>query len=88
MVIVQKLFQINNFKPVDVILGTSDLVYYPVIPVEATPKKKNNLTYGIVVEISRNVMDSIPLVTVRSPVKVGFYILNSFRQNASLYMQY
>ena len=59
------------FKSVDVILGTSDLVYYPVIPVEATQKKKNSVTYGIVVEISKNVTDSIPLVTIRSPVKVG-----------------
>lgn len=62
----------------DVILGTSDLVYYPLIPVETTPKKKSILTYGIVVEISRNVVDSIPLVIVRSPVKVGcinYYML-------------
>jgi hypothetical protein len=57
---------------VDIILGTSDLVYYPVIPVEATPKKKSPITYGIVIEISRNVVDSIPLVTIRSPVKVGY----------------
>ena len=63
--------QLYKFKPVDVILGTSDLVYYPMIPMEATPKKKNSLTYGIVVEISRNITDSIPLVTIRSPVKVG-----------------
>lgn len=71
--------QIYKFKPVDVILGTSDLVYYPLIPVETTPKKKKStLTYGIVVEISRNVVDSIPLVIVRSPVKVGcinYYML-------------
>lgn len=55
----------------DVVLGTSDIVYYPMVPVEVTPKKKNIPTYGIVVEISRNVVNNVPLVTIRSPVKVN-----------------
>ena len=55
----------------DVVLGTSDIVYYPMVPVEVTPKKKNIPTYGIVVEISRNVVNNVPLATIRSPVKVN-----------------
>ena len=68
-------FQINNFKPINVILGSSDLVYYPIIPLSAekSPKKKSTPTYGIVVEVHRNAIDeSVPVVTVRSPVQVKY----------------
>lgn len=55
----------------NVTLGTSDIVYYPIFPRELTPKKKDVPTYGIVVETTRDVMGTIPLVTVRSPMQVN-----------------
>lgn len=70
MIFVSCAHQIGKFKPVDIILGTSDLVYYPIVPANADPKKKPVLTYGIVVEITRNVGETVPIVTVRSPLKV------------------
>ena len=55
----------------NVILGTSDIVYYPIFPMELTTKKKDVPTYGIVVETTRDVMGTIPLVTLRSPMQVN-----------------
>lgn len=55
----------------NVILGTSDIVYYPIFPMELTAKKKDVPTYGIVVETIRDVMGTVPLVTVRSPMQVN-----------------
>lgn len=60
----------------DVALGTSDLVYYPIVPLKVPPKKEKNApTYGIVVEISRNAMETVPLVTIRSPVQVNVNVV-------------
>ena len=55
------------------ILGTSDVVYYPIVPLEMSPKKKSPLKYGIVVEIIRKVGETVPRVNIRSPMQVDLY---------------
>lgn len=59
----------------NVILGTRDIIYYPIFPTEVTPKKKDGRTYGIVVEITRDVLGTVPLVTVRSPMQVNVIVI-------------
>lgn len=64
--------QISGFKPVDVALGTSERVYYPLVLSDKSlvKKSKDSPQFGLVVEIVRNASQRVPEVRVRSPLQV------------------
>ncbi len=56
--------------PLDVALGTSDCVYYPLVLANnsSSKKAKDIPQFGVVLEIQTG--QRVPVVTVRSPLQV------------------
>ena len=71
--------QIENFYPLEVVLGPYEKIYYPLRPYQPrSPKSKDGgndppIKYGLVVEIDRQAAGRTPTVTLRSPVQVRRY---------------
>ena len=64
-------FQIAGFKPLDVALGTSDCVYYPLVLADKSLSKKSKELpqFGVVLDIKTS--QRVPEVRIRSPLQVN-----------------
>lgn len=64
--------QVRGFCPINVALGTSDHVYYPLTRASsAKSSNKEAAGYGLVVDIERHAGRRVPMVTIRSPLQVS-----------------
>ncbi|XP_064396100.1 intermembrane lipid transfer protein VPS13C-like isoform X3 [Halichondria panicea] len=61
---------IPSFKPIDVALGTSECVYYPLILADknSSKKAKDSPQFGVVIDIKMS--QRVPEVRIRSPLQV------------------
>ena len=71
--------QIGGFQPIDVALGTSEKVLYPMWSSQPAKKEgkggKEGPQFGLVVEIERRAAGGTPKVTLRSPLQVSAVIV-------------